>query len=62
VTPVLLWMLVRLWRFYRPVWRGLESAFKRLTSYGLRSYGMDLLGTLAGYLDQVLAKKEILKA
>jgi O-antigen/teichoic acid export membrane protein len=52
--PVWLWMLVRLWRFYRPVGRGLGVAFKRLTSYGLRSYGIDLLGTLAGYLDQVL--------
>jgi O-antigen/teichoic acid export membrane protein len=52
--PVWLWMLVRLWRFYRPVWRGLGVPFKRLTSYGLRSYGVDLLRTLAGSLDQVL--------
>lgn len=55
VAPVSLWMLVRLWRLYRPVWRGLGSAFKRLTSYGLRSYGLDLLGSqVAGQLDRVL--------
>src|SRR5829696_6277348 len=35
-VPIFLWMLVRLWKLYRPVWHGLGSAFKRLTSYGLR--------------------------
>lgn len=55
VAPVSLWMLVRLWRLNRPVWRGLGSAFKRLTSYGLRSYGLDLLGSqVAGQFDRVL--------
>jgi antigen flippase len=52
--PVFFWMLARLWRSYRPVWQGLGSAFKRLTSYGLRSYGVDLLGTLGDQLDRVL--------
>ncbi len=54
VVPVFLWMLVRLWRFYRPAWQGLGLALKRLVSYGLRSYGVDLLGTLSRQLDQVL--------
>ncbi len=54
VVPIFLWMLVRLWRSYRPVWQGRGSAFKRLISYGLRSYGIDLSGTLARQLDQAL--------
>lgn len=54
-VPVFFWMLTRLWKLYRLVWRGLGSAFKRLTSYGLRSYGLDLLGAqVAGQLDRVL--------
>jgi O-antigen/teichoic acid export membrane protein len=55
LAPVTLWMLARLWRLYRPVWRGLGSDFKSLTSYGLRSYGLDLLGPhVAGQLDRAL--------
>ena len=54
-APVTIWMVIRLWRIYRPVWRDLGSDFKRLTSYGLRSYGLDLLGSqVAGQLDRVL--------
>jgi antigen flippase len=51
-VPIFLWMLVRLWRLYRPNWRGLGWAAKRLTSYGVRSYGVDLLGQLSSYLDR----------
>jgi O-antigen/teichoic acid export membrane protein len=51
-VPIFLWMLVRLWRLYRPTWRGLGWATKRLTSYGVRSYGVDLLGQLSTYLDR----------
>lgn len=55
VAPIFFWMLARLWRLYRPVWRGLGSALKRLTSYGTRSYGLDLLGSqVGGQLDRVL--------
>ena len=53
-VPVLLWMLSRLWKLYRPRWYRLRSASKSLTSYGLRSYGVDLAGTLTYYLDRVL--------
>jgi O-antigen/teichoic acid export membrane protein len=52
--PILLWMLVPLWRLYRPRWVNLGTAYKQLFHYGLRSYGNDLLGTLSGQLDQVL--------
>jgi O-antigen/teichoic acid export membrane protein len=52
--PIVLWMLTRLWRLYRPRWRGIGTSCKRLIYYGVRSYGIDLLGTLAGQVDQVL--------
>jgi O-antigen/teichoic acid export membrane protein len=51
-VPIFLWMLIRLWRLYRPTWRGLGWAAKRLTSYGVRSYGVDLVGQLSLYLDR----------
>jgi antigen flippase len=51
-VPIFLWMLVRLWRLYRPTWRGMGWAAKRLTSYGVRSYGVDLVGQLSAYLDR----------
>jgi len=47
-------MMVRLWRFYQPSWQGLGLNLKRLFSYGLRSYGVELLGILVRQLDQVL--------
>lgn len=53
-TPIFLWALVRLWRSYHPRWRELRPAFKSLTSYGLRSYGVDLSVTLSRELDKVL--------
>ena len=52
--PIYFWMLIRVWNFYHPRWRGLSVSYKRLTSYGLRAYGIDLLGTLSGQLDQAL--------
>lgn len=52
-VPVFLWMLIRLWKLYRPTWRDLGWAAKRLTSYGVRSYGVDLLGQLSFYLDRI---------
>lgn len=54
VIPVSLWMLIRLWSIYRPVWRDLRPAFGRLTSYGLRSYVMDVLGPATSQIDRVL--------
>jgi O-antigen/teichoic acid export membrane protein len=53
-VPVVLWMLARLWKLYRPHWNGLRLAANNLTSYGLRSSGIDFTGTLAYYLDRVL--------
>ena len=52
--PISAWLLGRVWRAYRPVWAGLGNIFKNLLSYGVRSYGIDLLGTLSLQLDKVL--------
>jgi len=52
--PVFFWMLTRLWRLFRPRWYRMISSCQKLISYGLRSYGIDLLGTLALQVDQVL--------
>lgn len=54
-VPIFLWLLVRLWRLWRPVWKDLGAAYRRMTSYGLRSYGVELLGPTTSQLDQVLA-------
>jgi O-antigen/teichoic acid export membrane protein len=52
--PISIWLLRYLWRLFQPQWQGLGTAFKKLLSYGLRSYGIDLLGTLASQVDQAL--------
>jgi O-antigen/teichoic acid export membrane protein len=52
--PIFSWMLVRLWKRYHPRWRGLGKSYQRLIGYGLRSYGIDLLSTLASQVDQAL--------
>lgn len=53
-TPIFLWTLVYLVREYRPHFRDLGDTYRKLLHYGLRSYGVDLLNTLAVYLDQAL--------
>lgn len=52
--PLFLWMSIRLWRLYRPVWRDLRAAYERTISYGLRSYAVELLGPTTSQLDRVL--------
>ncbi len=53
--PIFFWMLSILWQRFKPRWHGLgTSSYKRLFNYGFRAYGTDLLGTLAGQVDQVL--------
>jgi O-antigen/teichoic acid export membrane protein len=53
-VPIFFWMLVRLWKRFHPRWRGLGESYKRLISYGLRSYGIDLLNTLSAQVAQAL--------
>ena len=52
--PIALWMIQRLWKQYQPVWQNLMPTYRRLMSYGIRAYGIDLLGTLSGQIDQAL--------
>jgi O-antigen/teichoic acid export membrane protein len=52
--PVLAWILVSLVRTCHPTWRGAGEAWQSLTHYGVRSYGVDLCGMLAVYVDQAL--------
>ena len=53
IIPVA-WMLHLLWRRFSPKLRDLQASLSMLFSYGLRSYGIDLCGALALYVDQAL--------
>jgi len=53
-VPAFVWMMWRLWRIYRPRWEGVMDSIRMLLPYGLRAYGIDLLGTLSLQIDQVL--------
>jgi O-antigen/teichoic acid export membrane protein len=48
------WMMRRLWRVFQPSLRSFQDSAKLLFSYGIRSYGIDLCGTMALYVDQAL--------
>lgn len=52
--PINLWMLIKVWHDYRPVFAGLWGSARILFSYGARSYGIDLCGTLSLYVNQAL--------
>jgi antigen flippase len=53
--PVGIKMVLDTKRHYRPVFLTLTAGpFKQLLSYGLRSYGVDLLRTIGSQVDQVL--------
>ena len=54
LVPMLVWSLIYLWQKFQPCWQGLGKAYKRLLSYGLRSYGVDLIGVFSMYLGQAL--------
>ncbi|HMI53620.1 MAG TPA: polysaccharide biosynthesis C-terminal domain-containing protein [Candidatus Saccharimonadales bacterium] len=47
-------MLYQLWRMFAPSLHSLWSSTRLLSSYGIRSYGIDLCGTMALYVDQAL--------
>jgi O-antigen/teichoic acid export membrane protein len=52
--PIFLWMVHRLYKTVHIEYRMPISHIKSLLHYGIRSYGIDLLGTLAVQVDQVL--------
>jgi O-antigen/teichoic acid export membrane protein len=53
VFPVAV-MVVQLWRMFTPTLHSVWSSTRLLASYGIRSYGIDLCGTMALYVDQAL--------
>ena len=53
-VPITFWMLIQLFRFFHFTLRSLRESYKRLLSYSLRSYGIDLLGTLSAQIGSVL--------
>jgi O-antigen/teichoic acid export membrane protein len=52
--PCFLLMAYRVWPLVRQRWHIHFNACRALLNYGIRSYGVDLLGTLALQVDQVL--------
>jgi O-antigen/teichoic acid export membrane protein len=50
----LAWMLYRVFRIFQPSFTNLWQSTRQLFSYGIRSYGIDLCGTMAFYVDQAL--------
>ncbi|MBB6635125.1 lipopolysaccharide biosynthesis protein [Cohnella thailandensis] len=52
--PVTVLAMIRAMRIYRPVFAGMRSAYKKILAYGFGAYGIDLLGNLILYLDQII--------
>ncbi len=60
--PPLAIILANLWFDLVPVWQDVPKAVGGLLSYGLRSYGIDLCGSLSQYVDQALVLKLLMPA
>jgi O-antigen/teichoic acid export membrane protein len=52
--PPTVWMGLTFYRAVRPRFQDLQKSVRLLLSYGIRSYGIDLCGTLSVYVDQAL--------
>jgi O-antigen/teichoic acid export membrane protein len=53
-VPVALWVLLRLWRTFKPQWQACGAAWRALLRYGVRAYGAELVNAMSLQLDQVL--------
>lgn len=53
-VPIVIGVVVCLWREFKPRWAGAMAALRTLLHYGWRSYGIDLLNTFSLQIDQVL--------
>lgn len=51
---VFLWLLLYLWKLLQPGWSKIATSCKQLISYGLRSYGIDLLSALGAHVGDVI--------
>ncbi|UNK18766.1 oligosaccharide flippase family protein [Paenibacillus sp. N3/727] len=54
VLPIALWITFKLVSQYKVSQSNKFTSGKKLLSYGIRSYGTDVAGTLSGYIDQIL--------
>jgi len=52
--PIFFWLSRCVWQRFRPHLGGLRKSYQRLIGYGLRAYGIDLIGTLSVQVDQAL--------
>jgi enterobacterial common antigen flippase len=52
--PVTIWSLTYLGKKFQPNFQRIKQAVYRLINYGIRSYGVDLLGVISVYLGQAL--------
>jgi antigen flippase len=53
-TPATIWIAIWVWKHFRPTFRSLVPASKLLLGYGVRAWGIDLLGTIATQIDRIL--------
>ncbi|MBF2087341.1 MAG: oligosaccharide flippase family protein [Synechococcales cyanobacterium K44_A2020_017] len=53
-VPVGIWMFTRLWSRYQFSMQNMYAASKRLLDYGIKAYGIDLIGSLSGKIGQAL--------
>lgn len=53
-VPIALWAMAKGLRLLRIRWTSLRQAIAKLFRYGVRGYGVDLLGNLILYIDQIL--------
>lgn len=52
--PVFFWMFLHVQRAFAPRLHSVMQSSRLLVSYGIRSYGIDLCGTMSLYVDQAL--------
>lgn len=52
--PLCCWMLFRVWKLCSPGLQKLGKSCCQLLSYGIRSYGVEMIGTLSNQVDQAL--------
>jgi antigen flippase len=53
-TPATIWIAIWAWKHFRPRFSSILSASKLLLGYGVRAWGVDLLGTIANQVDRIL--------
>lgn len=54
IIPMFLYIFIRIVRRMRPIFRLRRDLVGRLLHYGAKLCGVDILGTLSGYLDQLI--------